>query len=64
MILLRIKGYDRHVLSMPGTQRYQNMEPYPYPFQKRIDKPEPQMRSRVLVLFFLVNILQCLFQLQ
>ena len=61
MILLRIKGYDRHVLSMPSTQRYQNMEPYPYPFQKRINEPEPQMRSRVLVFIY---VLQCLFQLQ
>ena len=33
MILLRIKGYNRHLLS-PGTQRHQEME-----FHKRINKP-------------------------
>ena len=61
MILLRIKGYNRHVLSMPGTHRYQNME-LNHSFQKRINEAEAQMRSRLLI--SLTNILQYLFHLQ
>lgn len=38
MILVRIKGYNRNILSIPGNQRYQGMELH-QTFQKRINKP-------------------------
>ena len=47
MILVRIKGYNRHILSIPGNQRYHGMEMH-QTFQKRINKP--LLRSRAIFL--------------